>query len=84
MRRGNGFMRIIKQQWKHNNTPTLAEYSGTISTTAKLLCLSSKIKRKKEEGKDEGIKDLPSKLFNCLNFYMPFLKVWNVSCKKIF
>lgn len=85
MRRGNGFMRITKQQWKQNNTPTLAENSVTTSTTAK-LCLSLKKKKegKKEEGKEEGIKDLPSKLLNCLNFYTPFLKVWNVSCRKIF
>ena len=67
-------MRIIKQQWKQNDTLTLAENSVTTSATAKLLCLSlKKIKKgKKEEGKEEGIKDLPSKLFNCLNFYMPF------------
>ena len=39
--------------------------------------------KKKKRKRKEGIKDLPFKLFNDLNVYMPFLKVWNVPCKKI-
>ena len=78
LRRGNGFMRIIKQQWKQNDTPTLAENSVTTSTTAKLLCLSLKKKKGKKRRKGGSNKGLATQAVQLLKFLHAFLKVWNV------